>query len=47
VEALDVDGEGQMIAPYYQKIAAGSTHVVIDIPIGKTAKVRTEQDAEN
>jgi thymidine phosphorylase len=46
--ALDVDGEGQMIASVLsKKIAAGSTHVVIDIPIGKTAKVRTEQDAEN
>jgi thymidine phosphorylase len=45
--ALDVDGEGQMIASVLsKKSAAGSTHVVIDIPIGKTAKVRTEQDAE-
>lgn len=45
--ALDVDSEGQMIASVLsKKIAAGSTHVVIDIPIGKTAKVRTEQDAE-
>jgi hypothetical protein len=30
-----------------KKSAAGSTHVVIDIPIGKTIKVRTEEDAEN
>jgi thymidine phosphorylase len=45
--ALDVDGEGQMIASVLsKKSAAGSTHVVIDIPIGKTAKVRTEEDAE-
>jgi thymidine phosphorylase len=45
--ALDVDGEGQMIASVLsKKLAAGSTHVVIDIPIGKTAKVRTEDDAE-
>lgn len=45
--ALDVDGEGQMIASVLsKKIAAGSTHVVIDVPIGKTAKVRTEEDAE-
>ncbi|PKH67841.1 thymidine phosphorylase [Flavobacterium sp. ALD4] len=45
--ALDVDGEGQMIASVLsKKIAAGSTHVVIDIPIGKTAKVRTDEDAE-
>jgi thymidine phosphorylase len=45
--ALDVDSEGQMIASVLsKKSAAGSTHVVIDIPIGKTAKVRTEEDAE-
>lgn len=45
--ALDIDGEGQMIASVLsKKAAAGSTHVVIDIPIGKTAKVRTEEDAE-
>ncbi|MDO8998139.1 MAG: thymidine phosphorylase family protein [Bacteroidota bacterium] len=45
--ALDVDSEGQMIASVLsKKVAAGSTHVVIDIPIGKTAKVRTEEDAE-
>jgi thymidine phosphorylase len=37
--ALDVDGEGQMIASVLsKKIAAGSTHVVIDIPIGKRQK---------
>lgn len=45
--ALDVDSEGQMIASVLsKKAAAGSTHVVIDIPIGKTAKVRTEEDAQ-
>lgn len=45
--ALDVDSEGQMIASVLsKKIAAGSTHVVIDIPIGKTAKVRTEENGE-
>ncbi len=45
--ALDVDSEGQMIASVLsKKLAAGSTHVVIDIPIGKTAKVRTEEDAQ-
>jgi thymidine phosphorylase len=31
---------GQMIASVLsKKVVAGSTHVVIDIPIGKTAKV--------
>ncbi|EMJ91009.1 thymidine phosphorylase family protein [Leptospira alstonii] len=45
--ALEVDSVGQMIASVLsKKAAAGSTHVVIDIPIGKTAKVRTEEDAE-
>lgn len=40
---LDVDTEGQLIASVLsKKIAAGSTHVVIDIPVGATAKVRTE-----
>ncbi|GAB4242875.1 MAG: thymidine phosphorylase family protein [Saprospiraceae bacterium] len=41
-KALDVDSEGQMIASVLsKKVAAGSTHVVIDIPVGKTAKVRS------
>lgn len=45
-KALDVDSEGQMIASVLsKKVAAGSTHVVIDIPVGKTAKVRTEIEA--
>lgn len=38
---LDVDTEGQLIASVLsKKIAAGSSHVVIDIPVGATAKVR-------
>lgn len=38
---LSVDSEGQLVASVLsKKIAAGSTHVVIDIPIGPTAKVR-------
>lgn len=46
-KALDIDGEGQMIASVLsKKAAAGSTHVVIDIPVGPTAKVRTEVDAQ-
>ncbi|MCW8328609.1 thymidine phosphorylase family protein [Photobacterium sp. SDRW27] len=45
--ALELDGEGQLIASVLsKKIAAGSTHVLIDIPVGDTAKVRTQQDAE-
>jgi thymidine phosphorylase len=40
--ALDLDSEGQLIASVLsKKIAAGSTHVLIDLPVGGTAKVRT------
>lgn len=43
---LDVDTEGQLVASVLsKKIAAGSTHVVIDIPVGATAKVRSEEAA--
>ncbi len=45
-KALDVDNEGQMIASVLsKKAAAGSTHVLIDMPVGDTAKVRNAQDA--
>ncbi|MGQ0525891.1 MAG: thymidine phosphorylase family protein [Betaproteobacteria bacterium] len=38
---LDLDSEGQMVASILsKKAAAGSTHVVIDMPVGATAKVR-------
>lgn len=44
--ALDIDSEGQLIASILsKKIAAGSTDVVIDMPVGPTAKVRTQQAA--
>ena len=44
--ALDIDTEGQLIASILsKKIAAGSTHLVIDMPIGPTAKVRTREAA--
>lgn len=44
---LDVDTEGQLVASVLsKKIAAGSTHVVIDIPVGATAKVRSKAAAE-
>ncbi|MCY7296438.1 thymidine phosphorylase family protein [Alteromonas sp. a30] len=46
-QALDLDGEGQLIASMLsKKIASGSTHAIIDIPVGATAKVRTQEDAE-
>ncbi|WP_286237356.1 thymidine phosphorylase family protein [Neptuniibacter halophilus] len=45
--ALDIDSEGQLIASVLsKKIAAGATHVVIDIPVGPTAKVRSQEAAE-
>jgi thymidine phosphorylase len=44
---LDIDTEGQLVASVLsKKIAAGSTHVVLDIPIGPTAKVRSHDDAD-
>lgn len=46
-KALDLDSEGQLIASVLsKKAAAGSTHVLIDIPVGPTAKVRTAEEAE-
>lgn len=46
-KALDIDSEGQMIASVLsKKVAAGSTHVVIDIPVGPTAKVRSDEEAD-
>lgn len=45
-KALDVDSPGQMIASVLsKKAAAGSTHTIIDIPVGETAKVRTKEEA--
>lgn len=39
---LDIDSEGQLVASVLsKKLAAGSTHVVIDVPVGPTAKVRS------
>lgn len=44
--AMDIDSEGQMVASVLsKKAAAGSHHVVIDIPVGPTAKVRSHLDA--
>ncbi len=43
---LDFDSEGQLVASVLsKKIAAGSTHVVIDIPVGPTAKLRSIEAA--
>lgn len=39
---LDFDSDGQLVASVLsKKAAAGSTHVLIDIPVGPTAKVRS------
>jgi thymidine phosphorylase len=39
---LDIDSEGQLIASVLsKKAAAGSSHVLIDIPVGPTAKIRS------
>jgi thymidine phosphorylase len=41
--ALDLDSEGQLVASVLsKKIAAGSSHLVLDMPVGPTAKVRSE-----
>jgi len=46
--ALDLDSEGQLIASVLsKKIAAGSSHLVIDVPVGDTAKVRSEGEAQS
>ncbi|HWP11309.1 MAG TPA: thymidine phosphorylase family protein [Ramlibacter sp.] len=43
---LDLDSQGQLVASVLsKKAAAGSTHVVIDMPVGLTAKVRSADAA--
>lgn len=43
---LRIDTFEQMVASILsKKLAAGSTHLVIDIPLGPTAKVRTQSEA--
>ena len=43
---LDLDSQGQLVASVLsKKIAAGSSHVLIDMPVGPTAKVRSAQAA--
>ena len=44
---LSIDSPGQMVASILsKKIAAGSTHLLLDIPIGPTAKVRSMAEAQ-
>ena len=46
--ALDLDSEGQLIASVLsKKIAAGSTHVIIDLPVGDTVKLRSIEAANH
>lgn len=43
---IDIDAEGQLVASVLsKKVAAGATDVVIDIPVGPTAKVRSPEAA--
>jgi thymidine phosphorylase len=43
---LDLDSQGQLVASILsKKAAAGSTHVLIDMPVGPTAKVRSTHGA--
>lgn len=45
-KALDIDSEGQLIASVLsKKVAAGSNHIIIDVPIGETAKIRSIEAA--
>jgi thymidine phosphorylase len=43
---LDLDSKGQMLASILsKKVAAGSTHILIDIPYGPSAKTKTIESA--
>lgn len=43
---LGIDSQGQMVASILsKKLAAGSTHLLVDIPVGPSAKVRHMQEA--
>lgn len=45
---LDFDSDGQLAASILsKKIAAGSTHVLIDMPLGPTAKIRSLHGARH
>ena len=44
---LDFDSDGQLVASVLsKKAAAGATHIVLDLPVGPTAKVRTREAAK-
>ena len=44
---LSIDSPGQMVASILsKKVAAGSTHLLLDIPVGPSAKVRSMPEAQ-
>lgn len=44
---LNLDSQGQMIASILsKKKSAGSTHVLLDIPVGETAKIKNKMHAQ-
>jgi thymidine phosphorylase len=44
--AVDLDSPAQLVASVLsKKVAAGSTHVLLDLPVGPTAKIRSDADA--
>ena len=44
---LDLDSPAQLVASVLsKKAAAGATHVLIDLPVGPTAKIRSSAEAE-
>jgi thymidine phosphorylase len=44
---LGIDSQGQMVSSILsKKLSAGSTHLLIDIPVGPTAKVRQMRQAQ-
>ena len=44
---LDFDSDGQLVASVLsKKAAAGATHIVLDLPVGPTAKVRSRDAAK-
>ncbi|MCC5865051.1 MAG: thymidine phosphorylase family protein [Wenzhouxiangella sp.] len=44
---MDLDAEAQLVASVLsKKIAAGSSHLVLDLPVGPTAKIRERTEAE-
>lgn len=44
---MDLDAEAQLVASVLsKKVAAGATHLVLDIPVGETAKVRSRGDGD-